>query len=60
MDEHQAETLEILWDSFTRWLHEAALSGTLAETLRSLREAEDLEFWTGGKWRLKMDENGWN
>lgn len=21
MDEHQAETLEIPWDSFTRWLH---------------------------------------
>lgn len=48
IDEHQAGTLEIPWDSFTSWLHQAALSGTLAETLRSLREADDLEFCMGG------------
>ena len=51
--------LEIPWDPFTRWLHEAALSGTLAETLRSLREADDVEFCMGGKSRLKM-VGSWN
>ena len=47
MDEHEAGTLGILWDSSARWLHEAALSGTLAETLRSLREADDTNFVGG-------------